>query len=76
VKGLNINEPGPKTGQTALHRATIKGQVAVVELLLNEFQIDLAVMDKSGKKAEEYASCNEALQSIFRSSVESVNSHS
>lgn len=53
-KGASINGAGPKSGQTAAHRAAITGKIESLRLLLN-LGADFDLLDKNGKTAEQLA---------------------
>ncbi|MDP3704826.1 MAG: ankyrin repeat domain-containing protein [Legionellaceae bacterium] len=62
--GANINSFGPETGQTALHRATQQKHVLIVATLI-EHGADLAILDRKGKRAIDYAENDEHLLRFF-----------
>jgi ankyrin repeat protein len=68
--GADINSFGPETGQTALHRASQKKNIAVVSLLV-EHGADLSIVDKQGKRAIDYVTeDNHSLLAHFRESTQ------
>ena len=62
--GAVINAFGPETGQTALHRATQQKHALVVALLI-ESGADVGILDKSNKRAIDYAVGDEGLLTVF-----------
>lgn len=63
---ININSIGPESGKTALHIATEKKQFLIVEYLINSGACE-DIIDKTGKKAIDYAYNDQALMNLFSS---------
>lgn len=62
--GTDIDDFGPETGQTALHRATQQKHAPVVALLIAS-GANVNIIDKNNKRAIDYAAGDEDLLSIF-----------
>ena len=62
--GTDIDAFGPETGQTALHRATQQKHALVIALLI-ESGADINILDKSNKRAIDYAAGDDGLLTVF-----------
>lgn len=65
---VHVNEPGPSTGQTALHRATQAGHISCVEFLLAS-GADKNIPDNKGKTAMDYAQDHSEMLALFQQST-------